>query len=441
MLPTWIPTLAPLVCLALAFTLTRQRGQAWRVGAIAALGPLGGVVGWGLSGAPDVGLLTLATSALAAALGAGLGLVIGPVWNLRRSWGVPLALTALSLELAALTVALGLGRVSDHRAALVLLVAGSAAGLSALRVGTTPQMAAWTRGLRGVVIGLDLLGVGAFWAWQEQRALALAAPLDADLLGNAAAMGAWALTGAAVLGGVLWLGRGAVPWVPRLGAALLLGGGLLLPLPVLAMRWANARACDAHLPQPISVAERLEQGLPDPIEIPQGWCRAPLEPNLECPRTPTLYTLDGNGWIAQRTEQDPNDSLWGHAWRRRGGINASKLRDPDLDTAHLGRWLVSGGNREPMDLDGTLQEFLETGPAFESTDPRPPAIVRLEIDQFGRVVDLQLDEAAPGEDHGVSAEALAFVFSQLDFPVSACPGTQELVFPYYRGAEADEGAQ
>ena len=415
--------------------LLRGRAVAWF--AVPALGLLLGLGGWLLMG--GVGVLSVLTpllslSLLGAGAGAGLGAAAHSDWNTRRRLGLSVAILALSIEGALLLGWLGSGYSQSLSPSFVLLFAGVSVALAAFRQGVLPEQVRWVAGLQGSVAVSAVVGVGLWWWHTEALAENTLSSLSADLVANVSHQGAWGLWGAVALASVLLLGVSAQPWVRRFGAGLALAIGLLLPLPVLAMRWTVQERCDEHLPEAPGLFDAIVTD--PPIEIPAGWCRAPLTPSLKCPRTPTLYE-QGNGvaWVARRLEADPLDTLWRQRWTRPGSIQGQRIR-VDVGAPHLGGWMVSGGNREPEDLDGTLEGLMdELAVCGLPWDEAHPMVVTVVVAETGDVVSAKLQSAS-----AFSASEQACVVQrvrELQFPVSSCPGNQRILVPVYAGWELD----
>lgn len=369
---------------------------------------------------------------LGLAMGGGLGAAAHSDWNTRRSVGLGLAVLALSVEGALVLGVLGQGRAASASPSWMLLLAGLGLAFVGARRGVLPQQAAWSARLRWAVSLCAVFGVGLWWGHTEWLADHTVPSLAGDLVANVTHQGAWAVWGAAAVAGVLLLGASDAPWVRRFGASLALGCAVAMPWPALGMRWAVQRQCDAHLPEPVGVFDAIPSD--PPIEIPEGWCRAPTTPSLRCPSVPTLYQQStGTGFVVRRLERDPLDTLWGERWGRPSSVLGETLR-LDTGTLHLGDWLVSTGNREPSDLDGTLEDFVDRAlRCGGAQDAVPGVVLDLQIDSLGRVQDLALRGT-----EGLGAEDLSCLEDQaraLEFPVSSCRGVQRVMVPFYLGSE------
>ena len=412
--------------------LLRGRAVAWL--GIPVLAMLLAAGAWALSSRIGVfSVLTplLSLSLLACGGGAGLGAAVHSDWNTRRQLGLSLTLLVLSAEGALLLAWLGKGLSENASPSLVLVFAGLSLSLVAFRQGVFPEQVRWRAGLRGSVALCAVLGVGLWWWHCESLALAL---LAGDLVANVSHQGAWAVLGAAGLAGVLLLGAAAQPWVRRFGAGLALAIGILMPLPTMAMRWTVQERCKEHLPQ---AAGLFDASVPDPpIQVPAGWCRAPLTASLECPRAPTLYQQStGRSWAARRLKADPLDTLWGQRWTRPGSVQGQAIRS-DFGGPHLGPWLVSGGNRQPQDLDGTLEDLIRAVQGCGlSEDPAPAMVFDLVIADTGKVLSTSLRSASSYSS--TQQVCLTKQAKELEFPVSTCMGDQRLMVPIYAGNEAD----
>jgi hypothetical protein len=422
--------------------LLRGRAVAWF--GLPVLAALLAVGAWALSGGVgSVSGLTplLSLSLLACGAGAGLGAAAHSDWNTRRQLGLSLVLLALSAEGALLLAWLGKGHSANASPSLVLLFAGLSLALVAFRQGVLPDQVRWRAGLRLSVALCSVLGVGLWWwhcevlAWQAQPGRVPVASLTADLVANVSHQGAWAVWGAAGVAGVLLLAAASQPWVRRLGAGLALAIGILLPLPTIAMRWTVQEHCEEHLPEARGLFDAIVAD--PPIEIPAGWCRAPLTPSLKCPRTPTLYQQStGRVWVARRLEADPLDTLWRQRWTRPGSVQGQPIRG-DFGRPHLGSWLVSGGNREPEDLDGTLEDLIIAMQGCGlPVEPAPAMVLDLVIAESGEVRSVDLRSAS---SYSIPERACLeeMVIVQLKFPVSSCAGDQRVTVPIYAGEEAD----
>lgn len=411
--------------------LMRGRALSWL--GLPVLAALLGFGGWALGGG-GAPWAALSLSLLACSAGAGLGAGLHSDWNTRKRPGLSLALLALSLEGALLLGWLGQGQSENASPSFVLLTAGFAAAMVAFREGVLPEQVRWRAGLRGSVALCAVSGVGLWWWHCEERVHTEVASLTADLVANTSHQGAWAVAGAAGLAGILLLGAAAQPWVRRFGAGLAMGLGVLLPVPTVAMRWVVQERCAEHLPSGPGLMEAEDED--PPIEIPTGWCRAPLTPSLECPEVDTLYQQTrGSSWSVRRVEADPMDTLWRHRWTRPGSRRGQVIR-VDGGRPHLGSWLMISGNREPEDVDGTLSDLVDAVAGCGIPRAKAPAIVlEMVVAQSGEVRSVQAREG-----HSLSERELACVVDlarDADFPVSTCDGDQSLAVPLYAGAEGD----
>lgn len=415
--------------------LLRGRSVAWL--GMPVVAALLGAGSWLLSGGFGVlSALTplLSLSLLAVAAGAGLGAAAHSDWNTRRRIGLSVAILVLSIEGALLLGWLGSGYSQNLSPSFILLFAGLSLALVAFRQGVLPEQVRWYSGLQGSVAACGVLGVGLWWWHTEALAENTLASLSGDLVANVSHQGAWSVWGAVAVASVLLLGVSAQPWVRRFGAGLALAIGLLLPLPTLAMRWAVQERCDEHLPEAPGLFDAIITD--PPIEIPVGWCRAPLTPSLRCPRTPTLYE-QGNGvaWQARRLEADPLDTLWRQRWTRPGSIQGQRLRVDDGEP-HLGSWMVSGGNREPEDLDRTFEGLMDELAICNLVwEEAHPMVVDVVVAETGDVRSAKLQSASA---FSASDQACVVrVVQGLQFPVSSCAGDQRILVPFYAGWELD----
>ena len=415
--------------------LLRGRAVAWFGPPL--LAALIGAVGWALSGGlGELSSLTplLSLSLLACGAGAALGAAAHSDWNTRRRLALSLAILALSAEGALLLAWLGSGHSDNLSPSYVLLFGGISLALVAFRQGVLPEQVRWRAGVRGSVALCTVLGVGLWWWHCEALAEDTVAWLSGDLVANVSHQAAWGLWGAVGVAGVLLLGSSTQAWVRRFGAGLALAVGILLPLPTLAMRWVVQERCDEHLPQAPGLFDAI---IADPgVEIPGGWCRAPLTPSLKCPRAPTLYEKSATGgWAARRLEADPLDTLWRQRWDRPGSIQGERLR-MDVGGPHLGAWLVSGGNREPEDLDGTLAGLMEGVSSCRLSQREAyPMVVDLLVAESGEVRSASLSSASAYS--ALEQSCVVAMAQELNFPVSSCPGEQRVLVPVYAGWEKE----
>jgi hypothetical protein len=132
---------------------------------------------------------------------------------------------------------------------------------------------------------------------------------------------------------------------------------------------------------------------------------------------------------------DPLDTLWGQRWTRPGSVQGQAIRS-DFGGPHLGPWLVSGGNRQPQDLDGTLEDLIRAVQGCGlSEDPAPAMVFDLVIADTGKVLSTSLRSASSYSS--TQQVCLTKQAKELEFPVSTCMGDQRLMVPIYAGNEAD----
>lgn len=340
----------------------RDKGRSWAllplIGAVPALAIGVATMPWAGVQLGAAEALSLASMGLlGTAWGGALALSTGPSWNLRAQGPAALAVAAITVEGAALLGWVGVHAPGAPAAWPTVLASGGALAVLTLRQGALPTLARWTQGYR-VATGLCALGsMACWWGAAETRAMAQRVPLVADVTGNAASIGAWGLwivTLALSASVVLGLRR---PWVRRLGMVAVAGTLVLLPIPLTALRASVRAACEQHLPDPSALLARLlDNDDPDTIAVPQGWCRAPIGPTLDCPTGRTEYTLKGGRWHARRLDHDVRDSLWGATWT----LSATRWNTVRRNNGSVGYgdWVVVGGARTPEDLATELDDWL-----------------------------------------------------------------------------------
>lgn len=423
----------------------RDRGRSW------ALLPLIGVlpaIAIGVASMPWAGVqlgaaeaLTLASMGLlGTAWGGALALSTGPAWNLRAQGPAALAVAAITLEGAALLGWVGVHAPGAPSAWPTVLAAGGALAALTLRQGSLPTLARWTQRYRAATGLCAVAAVACWWAGAETRAMAATVPLHADVLGNAASIGAWGLW----IATVAWAASVALglrrPWVRRLGMVAVAAALVLLPGPMIGLRTSVRRACAQHLPDQSALVARLLAGDdPDTVSVPQGWCRAPIGPTLDCPTGRTEYVLRGGRWHARRVDHDVRDSLWGATW----SLSATRWNTVGRDNGvvRFGDWVVVGGARTPEDLANTLDDWLlpaslclerfgsdlDSGPVHLVIDPGGTVIsarVQLEREWDSQQVWTDLPRASDRHRLEDLGQCLVSETRSMTFPPAVCSNDQ-----------------
>ena len=280
----------------------RGRRVAWPVVPLSALVPavILGLVVTGLEGGvPQVGLSTASALAAFGLLGCASGVALGlrgqPRWNLRRSWGVPVAVLLVATELALMAAWWG-GRIAPHElgTSAVLLLSGLAVALASSRRGATPAAAEWTRRLRYATSFTVAMALGAWWLRAEALSWAPGThALTSDYIANGSTLAAWVLPAGLAMAVVPSLVSMRLGWIRRVGPVVLAASMLMAPMVLGGLVMVDNATCAQHFPVPDSFAERLAL---QRAEKDAPWCRATPEYYPICDDEISRWTLERDGW-------------------------------------------------------------------------------------------------------------------------------------------------
>jgi len=252
-----------------------------------------------LDGVPMVSAATGAGLATFGLLGCACGVATGlrgqPRWNLRRSWGVSMAVMLVAVEIAILAAWWGSTIAPDHAGSpAVVLLAGAALALAASRRGATPESAQWTRRLRYGTSLTVILALGAWWFRAEALSWVIEPhALSADHSANASTLAGWILPAGLAMAMVPALVSLRLSWVKRLGPLLLAAAMLVMPMVLGGLIVVDNAACGQHRPTPNSFAERLQlQRTLD--EAP--WCRSTPEYYPVCEDETSRWDRQQDHW-------------------------------------------------------------------------------------------------------------------------------------------------
>lgn len=403
----------------------RGRRVAWPVLPLSALVPaaiLGLVVTGVEGGVPQVGLSTASALAAFGLLGCASGVALGlrgqPRWNLRRSWGVPVAVLLVAAELALMAAWWG-GRIApiELGTSAVLLLSGLAVALASSRRGATPAAAEWTRRLRYATSFTVALALGAWWLRAEALSWAPGThALTSDYIANGSTLAAWVLPAGLAMAIVPSLVSMRLGWIRRVGPLVLAASMLMAPMVLGGLVLIDNATCADHLPQPDTFAERLAQ---QRAKNDAPWCRATPEYYPVCDDEISRWTLAQDGWEVEGAR------FRGTATRQPAGDTVISREGAPL-TPRL-TYTITGAWTAP-ELEAALAPFLEEVDGCLGSRVTSLGLQMVQSRDEVVVVARNVDD--PREEACIE-DALA----SIDLPDPGCTGNAGFSTTLNRGAE------